>query len=172
MPAAGHVPSSTAPDRGREAVYLAEDMAFGGTDLDELVGLAGLVELATQLTVHDGWWPGPAVQVRAGRSDARSSSASVGGAGPEVVVRISAVQANRATLAHELAHALAGPAQGHDGVFRRALLDVVGALTNLDPADRRRSVHVDALADAYAHLGLPVADRRWPPPPPWGAIAL
>ena len=63
---------------------------------------------------------------------------------------------------------------GHDDVFRRAYLDVVAMGTNLDPLDRRGTIHVDQLADAFASAGLALAERRWPPPDAGtvGAIAL
>lgn len=164
--------SARSCDDGREAVYTAEAVAVGGTDLEDLLDLDALRVLARRVTA-DPWWAGPAVDVRAARVDAASSSAS----GPvgrrdEIVVRISAPQATLATLAHELAHALAGVERGHDPTFRRAMLDVIAVVTNLDTTDRRRRAHVDALAEAYAGLGLAVGDRRWPEPPHPGAIAL
>ena len=163
-------PPCCAPDRGREAAYLAESMAFDGTDLDipkpltELVGVAGRI-------VTGGWWPGPTVAVVAARADARSSSASTTD-GRTVTIRLSTPQRTLATLVHELAHALAGVGAGHGAAFRRALLDVVGVVTNLDSTDRRRRLHVDALHDAYVAAGLDVGDRHWPAPPEPGAIAL
>jgi hypothetical protein len=79
-----------------------------------------------------------------------------------------------ATLAHELAHALAGSAAGHDAVFRIAYADVVGVITNLASTDRRRDLHVHQLLEAFTAAGLPVGARRWPAPPAatTGAIAL
>jgi hypothetical protein len=61
-----------------------------------------------------------------------------------------------ATVAHELAHALAGVGHGHDGVFRAAYVDVVTALAGAAPAA--------ALAEAFAAMGIAAAARRWPSP--------
>ncbi len=163
-------PPCTTPDRGREAAYLAESMAFDGTDLDTPRPLGELVGIADRVT-GGGWWPGPAVAVAAARSDARSSSAATTD-GRTVTIRLSTPQRTVATVVHELAHALAGVGAGHDAVFRRAVLDVVGVVTNLDSTDRRRRLHVDALRAAYADVGLEVGDRHWPAPPEPGAIAL
>ena len=44
---------------------------------------------------------------------------------PSVEIRVAAGQCTSATLAHELAHALAGVDHGHDAVFRAAHVDVV-----------------------------------------------
>ena len=60
------------------------------------------------------------------------------------------------TLTHELAHALAGVAAGHDERFRAAHVDVVAFLAGAGAADD--------LARAYAAAGLTVGDRRWPSP--------
>ncbi|MBT7430245.1 MAG: hypothetical protein HN783_10580 [Ilumatobacter sp.] len=70
-----------------------------------------------------------------------------------------------ATAAHELAHALAGAGRGHDAVYRRAYLDVVRVITNLDTTDRRHDIHVSQLADAFARAGLRVGERAWQAPP-------
>lgn len=159
-------------DDGRQAVYTAETIALGGTDLDDLCDIDALRAVARRVTA-DPWWAGPAVRVRQARVDAASSSATgPAGAAGEIVVRLSAPQATLATVAHELAHALAGVERGHDPTFRRAMLDVIAVVTNLDTTDRRRRTHVDALAEAYAALGLDVGDRRWSEPPHPGAIAL
>jgi hypothetical protein len=161
------------PDADHEAVYAAERAAFDGTDLETVVSLDRLVALAGRLT--DGrWWPSGPVTVLASRSDARSSTTRcrVVEAGSTHEIRLATPQMTIATLCHELAHALAGVAAGHGTIFRAAYLDVVGALTNLDPTDRRRELHVSQLADAFAAAALPIAARDWPAPPPTGAIAL
>ncbi len=69
-----------------------------------------------------------------------------------------------ATAAHELAHALAGTGHGHDAVYRRAYLDVVRVITNLDSTDRRRDLHVDQLRVAFGAAGLAVGERSWAAP--------
>lgn len=157
-------------DVGRAAVYAAEIAAFDGTDLEDVREVADVVAAAHEV-VDSGWWPGPRVEVRAARRDARSSSARCG-IGDVTTIRIAAPQATLATVAHELAHALAGVAHGHDAVFRRAHLDVVAALTDTGP-DRRSDLHVRQLADAYRAAALDVAPRGWPAPPATGGpIAL
>lgn len=156
-------------DRDRAAVYAAELAAFDGTDLEDVVPLAVLAERARLVTGSE-WWPGPALDVRPARRDARSSTTRCDGAG--ATVRIAAGQSTVATLAHELAHALAGAARGHDAVFRQAYLDVVVAVTNAVSTDRRRHLHADQLADAFRAAGLAVAGRNWPPPTVGAAIAL
>jgi hypothetical protein len=143
-------------DAGREAVYAAEDRAFGGTDLDHPAQLDHLRAVAATLTVTD-WWRsahGPAVTIEAARRDAGSSSARVDG--ERVVVRLAPAQRTRATLGHELAHALAGVDHGHDPTFRAAHVDVIAMIAGTGAAG--------ALGTAYAELGVPPADRRWPPP--------
>ena len=159
-------------DHGRTAVYEAEKAAFLGTDLEVDIGLASAVDLAKEI-VSSTWWPGPPVTPRAARRDAGSSSSRSGTARADVVIRIAAGQATRATVAHELAHALAGVRRGHDEVYRRAYLDVIRVLTNLNPSDRRHDLHVDQLSDAFRAFDLEVGERRWPEPTGFGGpIAL
>ena len=69
---------------------------------------------------------------------------------------LAAGQRDVATLAHELAHALAGVGHGHDARFRAALVDIVVVLAGPGPAAH--------LADALARFDLAVALRPWPPP--------
>lgn len=163
-------------DVGRTAVYACEVAAFDGTDLEEVTTVDAIARLIGRL-VADRWWPGPPVRVEAARRDAGSS----GTHGPiaasksvPMTIRISRAQATIATAAHELAHALAGVEHGHDALYRRAYLDVVEVITNLDPTDRRADLHTRQLAQAFAAGGLEVAARRWPSPGPdtGGAIAL
>ena len=71
-------------------------------------------------------------------------------------MRLAAPQATIATLAHELAHAFAGVAHGHDGVFRCAHIDVCALLIGSRAATR--------LTSAYEALRVPPADRPWPSP--------
>ena len=146
----------TADDIGRAATYAAEEDAFGGTDLDDESSLAALVATATTITTGE-WWRAcgaPAVHVEAASTAAHSSSAR--STGPAVIVRLAGGQRTPGTLTHELAHALAGVAAGHDGVFRAAHVDVVALLAGA-------AVAADLLR-AYAGAGLAVGDRRWPSP--------
>lgn len=160
-------------DRERTAVYAAEISAFDGTDLESVRGFGRLTRVVDDLVAGE-WWPGPAVSLRTARADARSSSARCGDGTDGVTIRLAANQATLATVAHELAHALAGPAAGHDGLFRAAYLDVVAVMTNLDSTDRRGLLHVEQLRAAFAAADLSVGRRRWPAPPTStsGAIAL
>jgi hypothetical protein len=152
-------------DFDREAVYAAERAAFDGTDLEAVRPLNDVRSLAARV-VDGTWWPGPPVAVRAARSDAMSSSARSGreNSGAVVVIRIAPPQCTVATVAHELAHALAGVEAGHDATYRRAALDAVEVITNLDTTDRRGPLHAQQLSAAYESAGLDVGARRWPPP--------
>ena len=163
-------------DAGRAALYAAELAAFDGTDLEVPRGQTSAARLASVVTEGE-WWPGPEVVVRAARAGAGSSSChSVGQnrSGSSLEIRLATVQTTTATVAHELAHALAGPRRGHDPLFRRAYLDLITVVTNSDPTARRHSLHVGQLADALRLAGLVVAAREWPAPPSIldGPIAL
>lgn len=162
-------------DPDHTALYAAEVAAFDGTDLEELRPFED-IEGALRSIVGGSWWPGGRVSVERARVDAASSATrcSVDGQGVKATIRLSALQMTVATAAHELAHALAGASCGHDDVYRRAYLDVVRVITNLDSTDRRRDVHVTQLADAFAAARLHVGERRWPAPPDstGGAFAL
>jgi hypothetical protein len=167
------------PDRDRAELYAAELSAFDGTDLESVVGFSA-VSSALRDVVDGSWWPGPAVVVRRARSDARTSttrcSSSVGATTRTMTttIRFAPQQTTIATAAHELAHALAGPAAGHDASFRRAYLDIVAVITNRSSLDRRGDLHVEQLHRAFESAGLSIAPRRWPSPPSAvaGPIAL
>ncbi|MGB3733794.1 MAG: hypothetical protein WA964_02475 [Ilumatobacter sp.] len=162
-----------AADLDRAQVYAAELAAFDGTDLEEVIDLERVVAAMIEVTVAE-WWPGGDVTVKPARSDARSSSTRCGiEDGSVASITIAAPQATIATAAHELAHALAGVTHGHDARYRRAHLDVVQAITNVDRVTSRGMVHVAQLWNAYAAAELDVGDRDWPEPPTaGGAIAL
>jgi len=144
-------------DEGRTAAYAAEDAAFGGTPLDDELPFGDLVAVARGVTTG-AWWRaagGPEVEERPARAGTTSSSAR--GRGPGAVeVRLAAGQLTTTTVAHELAHALAGVAHGHDATFRRAHVDVCALLAGQGAGE--------ALATAYAQLGAPAGDRTWPSP--------
>jgi hypothetical protein len=150
-------------DSDRTAVYAAEQAAFDGTDLESVQPVEVVVSAIDAVT-SGAWWPGPAVRVASTRRDARSSSARVVDHSA-TEIRLSREQMTVATAAHELAHALAGPAAGHGAQFRAAYLDVVAVITNIDPLDRRHHLHVEQLGAAFRDAGLRVGERRWPPPP-------
>lgn len=149
--------SGCAADRGREGVYAAEEAAFGGTTLEERRSLAELQARAK--TIVDGdWWRqagAPAVDVVAARRTARSSSARHDGR-HAAVIRLASGQLDDVTVAHELAHLLAGIGHGHDDRFRAAHLDVVALLVGPPAASM--------LAHAYSAFGLSAGRRAWPPP--------
>jgi hypothetical protein len=143
-------------DLGREAVYAAEESAFGGTDLEDPLPLADL-RVRTATVVDGAWWTasgGPPVDVVAARGDARSSTARHHG--PAAQVRLAGSQLDVATVAHELAHVLAGIEHGHDERFRTAHVDVVAMLSGSAPAA--------SLASSYRAFGLELGPRNWPPP--------
>lgn len=150
-------------DSGRAEVYSAEAAAFEGTDLESVRPFAE-VAAVVEAVVGGMWWPGTPVHAVPARSDAGSSSARRV-EGETTVIRLAANQTTIATAAHELAHALAGPASGHSAVFLAAYLDVVAVITNLDSRDRRRQLHVEQLREAFEAVGLTPARRQWKPPP-------
>jgi len=153
-------------DNERAALYSAELAAFDGTDLEAIIGQEFIAAGIQQVTTGE-WWPGPAIEVRPARANSRSSSTCCDvevGAGTAAIIRLVPEQATIATAAHELAHALAGVAAGHGPVFRRAYLDVVAVITNLDSTDRRHDLHVSQLREALTTRGLRVGDRKWVAP--------
>jgi hypothetical protein len=163
-------------DNERTALYAAELAAFDGTDLEIELGYDAVVRRILTVTAGE-WWAGPSIEVRRARADARASSTrcTVDAAdGVTAIIRLAHEQTTVATAAHELAHALAGVAAGHGPVFRRAYIDVVAVITNLDSTDRRRDVHTDQLAEAFAARNLKVGNRQWAAPPVEGVgpIAL
>ena len=151
------------PDCGLVELYAAEAAAFDGTDLESLRPFDDIVT-AIDGVAGGAWWPGDAVRVVAARRDARSSSARRID-DRTTVIRLSPEQLTIATAAHELAHALAGPALGHSPRFLAAYLDVVAVITNLDSCDRRGDLHVRQLRDAFDRAGQAVGSRQWPAPP-------
>jgi hypothetical protein len=142
-------------DRGKAAVSAAEEMAFGGTDLDVRLDRSVAESRLAEL-VAGPWWRscGPVVVVATPRAGIRSSRAAecAGGVG----IRLSNEQLNVSTVAHELAHALAGIAHGHDATFRAAYVDVVAVLAGAASAV--------LLRDAFETMGAACSDRQWPPP--------
>ena len=145
-------------DAERTAVGEAEEAAFGGTDAETEQPWATLVEQAAALTCS-AWWAsagGPPVAVAPSRTTARSSRARSRSGDPVVAVSLAAGQRDLATLAHELAHALAGVSHGHRARFRTAEIDVVAMMVGPEAAR--------SLAEAFDAFGLVRAERPWPPP--------
>lgn len=146
------------PDRERTAVSEAEARAFGGTDAEHQLPLAVLVARATEV-ITSGWWGeagGPPVTVVACRRRARSSRARWCATDGSPTIALADGQHDLATVAHELAHVLAGIQRGHDAVFRAAALDLVAVVVGA-PARA-------ALSEAFGAFGLTVAPPWWPPP--------
>lgn len=142
-------------DIGREAVYAAEIAAFEGTSHESLTPFDDLAALALVI-VEATWWPHGPIEVVPARSDAGSSSTRQHGGG-RPVVRLATPQMTPATIVHEFAHVLAGVEHGHDEVFRRAHVDLVGFCLGDGP--------VGWLLDGYAAMGLAPGSRAWPAPP-------
>jgi hypothetical protein len=152
-------------DPDHEALYAAELAAFDGTDLEQVQPFAAITAVL-QLVVDGVWWPAGDVDVRRTRADAGASSTrcAASAAGGRATISLAAPQMTVATAAHELAHVLAGPGRGHDAMYRRAYLDTVWVMTNIDPTDRRMGLHVEQLSSAFAAAGLGVGERSWPAP--------
>jgi hypothetical protein len=149
-------------DVDRAALYAAERAAFEGTDLEAVRPFEEVAAIIDAVITGE-WWPGDQVRVSPARRDSRSSSARLG-SDASTEIRLSPEQTTVATAAHELAHALAGPAQGHGPLYRCAYLDVIVVITNSDPLDRRLRLHAQQLLDAFSDAGLAVGERRWAPP--------
>ena len=142
-------------DHGRAAVYAAEIAAFEGTAYEKIAPFDELLSIG-RLVFASPWWPHGEIEIVPARSDAASSSARQrGSAAP--VVRLAAPQMTPATVVHELAHVLAGVAEGHGDVFRRAHVDLAGYAFGEEPATW--------LVDAYRGMGLEPGVRRWLAPP-------
>jgi hypothetical protein len=142
-------------DRGRSAVYAAELMAFDGTELESVEPFAVVQAFAEQLLAGPWWSAGP-VRVTTARRDARASTTRAGGSGQDAEIRLAGPQCTRSTVVHELAHVLAGPAEGHGPMFRRAHVDVATVALGAERGGW--------LAEAYAAAGLELGARAWPEP--------
>lgn len=144
-------------DSGREAVNAAEAAAFDGTSAGDPIPRDEAHRLVDAVAAG-AWWrsAGPSVVVTVPRRSARSSSARAAVGAHSVEVRLTDEQLSPATVAHELAHALAGVAHGHDAVYRAAYVDATSVVVGASSSA--------ALADAFARFGLDVAPRRWPAP--------
>ena len=141
-------------DHGREAVYAAEEAAFGGTSYDSLVEFDELLWLRNALQ-SSSWWGAGQIVVERARTDAVSSTTRQCDGG-QAQIRIAQPQCTPLTFAHEAAHLLAGVASGHGPVFRRAEIDVVVAMFGSEPGMW--------LADSFTEMGLEVAPRSWREP--------
>ena len=144
-------------DRGRAAVAAVEDAAFGGTDADVAVD-RDVLPARLGVVVGGPWWQasGPPVTIDTPRRSTRSSTARSRHGESPVEIRFADDQLTTATLAHELAHALAGVDDGHGESFRAAHIDVTAMLCGAGAGKR--------LGDAYVAFGLAVGARARPPP--------
>lgn len=145
-------------DADRQRVYDAEDLVFDETLFTEPLGATGVVDLA-RLVNADRWWVdnGVPFTVSPARRESLHSSAFV--AGDVARIRLSIHQEDAATLAHELAHLLAGRhdgGTGHGPLFRAAQLDTVTLVCGTKTAAR--------LGRAYADAALPWSLRCWQDP--------
>lgn len=144
------------------AVAAAESAAFDATGFDAPIARAELQAAFTAATGL-GWWSEcfagapPRLQLITPPARTLTSTARQGDGGFEI--RIADGQLTRSTLAHELAHVLAGLAAQHDPLFRRAYVDVATVV-----GEAQTGEWLLAAFDAFA---LTVAERRWPPP--WSA---
>ncbi len=142
-------------DRGRTAVYAAEIAAFEGTSYEAIAPFDELHTLASSIA-STAWWTAGSIELRPARRDAGSSTTRQWGSS-RPVIRLAAPQQTQATLIHELAHVLAGVAEGHGPMFRRAHVDLVGFAFGSDEATW--------LLDAYFAMELRPGSRTWPAPP-------
>lgn len=142
-------------DHGRSAVYAAEIAAFEGTSYESVTHFDQLLDLGRLVTTAS-WWPHGDIEIVPARADASSSSARQRGVNTPVV-RLARPQMTPATVVHELAHVLAGLADGHGAVFRRAHVDLVGYAFGDEPATW--------LVEAYRGMELDPGVRRWLAPP-------
>lgn len=145
-------------------MYSAEVAAFDGTTAERVTAFDEITSLAASVMTAS-WWPRGRIDIVRRRADARSSVTCQDGA-RDPIIRLAPAQLTPATIAHELAHVLAGVVHGHDGVFRRAHVDVVGWALGPHAAGW--------LETAYAGHRLDLGERDWPAPPvaPSAAIAL
>jgi hypothetical protein len=137
-------------------VAAAEAAAFGGTAADERRPRDELHRRVAEV-VAGGWWAtcGPPVRVTTPRRSTRSSSARPLFPGT-TEIRLADEQLTLATVAHELAHVLAGVDRGHDEGFRAAYVDLTALLVGDEAAA--------ALVAACAEFGCPAGSRAWAPP--------
>jgi len=148
-------------DGGRTAVGAAELASFGGTDLDDQRSIEEVARRAADV-VGGLWWRsagGPPVIVVAARAHGRSSTArwsSRPTSASCVEIRLARGQRDIATLAHELAHGLAGIEHGHDGRFRAAEIDVLTVLAG--------EAQGQSLAACFDSFALAIGPRTWPAP--------
>lgn len=144
------------------AVAAAESAAFEATEFDALITRAEL-QRAFDAATGSEWWVAcfagspPALRLVTPPARTQTSTARRREGGFEI--RVAAGQLNRSTLAHELAHVLAGIDAAHGPLFRRAFVDVATMVGD--------TLIGEWLGAAFAGFDLAVADRRWPAP--WSA---
>lgn len=140
------------------AVAAAEDSAFSGTTIERLVDRA---ELTARLdAVREGtWWrscfAAPPV-IRLVVPPERTITSTVRSRHDGFELRIADSQRTLSTVAHELAHLLAGLEAAHDARFRAAYVDTATVIAGIAAGEW--------LAAAFDAAGLDVARRSWPAP--------
>lgn len=158
---------SAAPvDRDRQAVYDAEDVAFGGTAFDDPMPFADAADLARAFCAAE-WWSGLALPIPEVVPTRRDSAISYARCSDDPSARpsihLSPCGCTVATVAHELAHVLvhtlvpSGEEPHHGPAFRRADADLVAALLGPAAADR--------LAGAFSAAGLALGPALVAAPP-------
>lgn len=141
------------------AVAAAESAAFEATAFDAPIDRARLAAEFAGL-IAGPWWhqcfagSPPVVSLVTPPVRTQTSTARSVGGGFEI--RVADGQLSLSTLAHELGHVLAGLSAQHDPLFRAAYADAAAAMAGTELGDWLR--------EAFAGFGLPVAERRWPPP--------
>jgi hypothetical protein len=153
---------STTVDRHRQAVYDAEDVAFGGTTYDEPLPFVDAADLLTTFCAA-AWWQALGLSIPAVVPTRVDSSRSYAECDGDPVVHLAPAGCTAATAGHELAHIVAHCLGGtdepaHGPAFRRADIALAGALMGTVAAERL------AAAFADAGLGLGRATDLGPPP--------
>lgn len=147
-------------DVDRQAVYDAEDAAFGGTTMDEALSWDE-VEVLVDAVTSSPWYASldvPAPSVVPARRGARRSSAD------GTCIRLSEAGRDAATVVHEIAHHVdhhlgpgsRPPRPAHGPEFRAVALRVAELVGG--------TLARDQLARAFRHRRLAVA--TWPGPEP------
>lgn len=149
----------TRRDAHRQRVYDAEEAAFGGTSLDELIEWDGVAAVVAAV-VHHPWWRSLGASVphlaRARADAARSSSDGS-------TIRLCREGQTALTVAHELAHHLAiGDLHGEG--FRAAELRTITVVGGSEARHR--------LAAEWARWAIPPGPWNLPEPPEGPGRAL
>lgn len=141
------------------AVAAAEAAAFGGTGFDAPISRVELQRAFDSLIAQEWWsacFAGAPPSLTLVTPPARTLTSTARRREGSFEIRVADGQLSRATLAHELAHVLAGLGTRHDALFRRAYVDVASVVGDV--------VTGEWLAAAFDEVALALAWRRWPAP--------